>query len=134
MTHTPGPWRVGKTTGPPSRDIYARVPGDVAGAIFPVALEPNNGIRPQDHDDNANLLALAPTAPHDCEIPDCPGMANKRLLEAAEGLLDIIKRAEYTIDGPVGDLLTGDQMAETGAYDWLALAQEALAAATGGGE
>lgn len=37
------------------------------------------------------LLALAPTAPHDCDDPQCPGAINKRKLEAFDALL-----AEYS--------------------------------------
>ena len=42
---------------------------------------------------NARLFALAPTAPHSCTVPDCPGPENLRKLEAFEGLLEAAKRA-----------------------------------------
>lgn len=32
------------------------------------------------------LIALAPTAPHSCDVPDCPGPKNLAKLKAAEGL------------------------------------------------
>ena len=31
---------------------------------------------------NAALIALAPTAPHDCDDPQCPGDINRRKLES----------------------------------------------------
>lgn len=35
---------------------------------------------------NAALIALAPTAPHSCDVPDCPGNENRRRLEEYEAL------------------------------------------------
>ena len=47
---------------------------------------------------NLSLLALAPTAPHDCEDKTCPGAVNKRRLEAFDGLLDALKELALTPD------------------------------------
>ena len=44
--------------------------------------------------EDAALLALAPTAPHECDIPDCPGSVNKRRLEAFDNLLLRLADAE----------------------------------------
>ena len=42
-----------------------------------------------------DLIFLAPTAPHTCDDPTCPGDINRRKLEAAEE----IARALQTING-----------------------------------
>ena len=36
---------------------------------------------------NDHYHLLAPTAPHDCDMPNCPGPVNKRKLEAFDELL-----------------------------------------------
>lgn len=36
---------------------------------------------------NARLVALAPTAPHECDVPGCPGAETKRKLEAAAAVV-----------------------------------------------
>jgi len=41
---------------------------------------------------NVQLIALAPTAPHECD-PDCPGDLNRRKLEAYEKLLQFAEWA-----------------------------------------
>lgn len=51
----------------------------VRGAYhFPAELERNA---------NAQLIIAAPTAPHECDDPACPGNVNRRKLEAIDGLL-----------------------------------------------
>jgi hypothetical protein len=78
---------------------------------------------------NAYLIALAPTAPHDCEIPDCPGAKTKRLLEAAEGLREALEDMTEAIKR------VGFSKRDSLYYGipW-GQAEAALAAATGGGE
>lgn len=41
----------------------------------------------------AKLFALSDTAPHDCDVPGCPGPVNKRKLEALE---ELVKAAQVT--------------------------------------
>ena len=41
--------------------------------------------------DYGSLEELARTAPHDCDVPGCPGPLNQRKLEAFEGLLEALK-------------------------------------------
>ena len=57
------------------------------GNILQCKGKPSNG--------DADLIALAPAAPHDCDDPSCPGDMNRRKLEAAEGMA----RALTTISG-----------------------------------
>lgn len=40
--------------------------------------------------------------------------------------INALREAEKLIDGPIADLLTGDSMNDTGAYDVLALIRQAL--------
>jgi len=46
---------------------------------------------------NAALIAAAPTAPHECDIPGCPGVENKRKLDAFDDLLASLKDARDAI-------------------------------------
>jgi len=39
---------------------------------------------------NAELLALAPTAPHDCDL-DCPGAGNKKRLEIFGEMVEVLR-------------------------------------------
>lgn len=48
----------------------------------------------QQAEPNARLLALAPTAPHCCSDPACPGDVNRRKLEAAEKLAEAAARSQ----------------------------------------
>lgn len=51
---------------------------------------------------NERLIALAPTAPHNCDHEGCPGRENKRKLEAAAALhaalTEILSNAQLDID------------------------------------
>ena len=47
---------------------------------------------------NARLIALAPTAPHDCDIPGCPGAENKRRLDMHERMLRTLRHASEFLD------------------------------------
>lgn len=57
--------------------------------------------------------------------------ADAILMAAAPDLLGVLKEAEEIIFGPIADLITGDQMAETGAYDVLDTIRKAIAKAEG---
>lgn len=41
--------------------------------------------------DDASLVRLAPQAPHDCNIPNCPGRENKRKLDLFDDLLSSLQ-------------------------------------------
>lgn len=79
MKHTKGPWAYHEANYSPSwrSDRYLIETGNSddpeCGNVAHMALQ-----------GNAELIALAPTAPHDCEDPACPGAINKQKLEAAE--------------------------------------------------
>ena len=92
MTHTPGPWKVKKLDG----EIYinpSRESGEYALLAKVHGARPRPGRSEDTAQANARLIAAAPEAPHDCEVPDCPGQRNKRLLEATEGLLEACRLA-----------------------------------------
>jgi hypothetical protein len=57
--------------------------------------------------------------------------ANARLISAAPELLAACTDAERVINGPIAELLTGDSMSDTGAYEALRLLQEAIRKARG---
>ena len=44
---------------------------------------------------NAQLIALAPTAPHECDDPNCPGNINRLRLEAFDDLLEACQKLLY---------------------------------------
>ena len=81
MTHTPGPWTLKRT----NRGMM--VYGNVDGGPVAEVIGTMDGGNISDHG-NAGLIFLAPTAPHDCDVPGCPGPENKRKLEAFEELLE----------------------------------------------
>lgn len=64
IRHTAGPWV--------ACDMSAGSRYSAVGVAF---------LQPEDRDGNGRLVALAPTAPHTCDVPNCPGMENKRRLE-----------------------------------------------------
>ncbi len=85
MTHTPGPWFA-------SEDYYG-------GPSVRTVPEPNSKITGRDAifentgrgsgaptQGDVALLALAPTAPHEC-APECPGEMNRRRVAAFDELL-----------------------------------------------
>ena len=90
--HTPGPWKAGN--GPYGSDdgiIQAGVEVTFArGVVLTNSGHGSTSASPED----AALLALAPTAPHECDIPGCPGSANKRKLHSFYNLLLRLKDAE----------------------------------------
>ena len=55
---------------------------------------------------------VARTAPHFCDVPDCPGPVNKRKLEAFEELLDSLVRLIDSNGGCDFDF-TSDELQET---------------------
>src|SRR3990167_10044181 len=83
MKHTKGPWHWHneKTYNLAGKGSYQD------GDILHCNGKPSNS--------DADLISLAPTAPHTCEDPDCPGDINRRKLEAAEEMA----RALQTING-----------------------------------
>ena len=101
--HTGGDWRVGSNGDDCAKDhavcadnrVLAKVYGTGYGAR-------GSGWAPESAAD-ARLMALAPTAPHDCDVPDCPGPRNKRLIEAAgamlEALRDLVRNVDEDMDG-----------------------------------
>jgi len=104
IKHTPGPWiregtlvyalhvmepiRYWKGQPEQCNRFSANVSRDVHGG-------PD-----QEMEDNAILLHRALTAPHDCDIPGCPGRENKRKLELFDDLLDACKLLVDAIENP----------------------------------
>src|SRR3990167_10870846 len=70
------------------------------GNILQCKGKPSNG--------DADLIALAPAAPHDCDDPSCPGDMNRRKLEAAEEMARALE--EVNLDN-------------TGVLTWAAIRQ-----------
>ena len=77
MKHTPGPW-------------WAHTDG--CNEVW----SPDVMVTIADERD-CPLIALAPTAPHECD-PECPGDQNRRKLEAFDELLAVAKRASDDMD------------------------------------
>lgn len=53
-----------------------------------------------------------------------------KVMLAASELLTALETMESVLDGPIGDILTGEDMAKTGAYDALERTRAAIAKAT----
>ena len=73
IKHTPYPWSLG-VHGLVMNDTFDHVVANVLGDCV-----------------DEDIILLAPTAPHDCDVEDCPGRKNKRKLEAGKKLFDIAK-------------------------------------------
>jgi hypothetical protein len=86
MKHTPGPWVVNGMGGSFAK-VCRLVPAGVIVSAYAVP-------QPEQEIPNAHLLAAAPTAPHECDDPACPGAENKRKLDAFPDLLEALKEAK----------------------------------------
>lgn len=55
---------------------------------------------------NAIIIALAPTAPHNCSDPKCPGNINRQIIEIFPALVDMLESSFY--DEFVGSSVLAD--------------------------
>lgn len=78
--HTAGPWEAASETPGRGWAIFAPDASEYA------ALGDLKMLADFLTEEDATLLALAPTAPHDCDVPGCPGAENKRKLAGAANL------------------------------------------------
>lgn len=80
--HTPGPWKLNDygTVVCPDGFAYRDHPSRSLAEIH----------------DNLVLIALAPTAPHECDDPKCPGNVNRLKLKAFEELKAALKKVDWT--------------------------------------
>ena len=85
LEHTPEPWNVGEHLDRYLDDRRGWYIHDmqVAGATIAAGI---------DYYPHARLIALAPTAPHSCADPACPGQRNQARLAAAEEMAGALKR------------------------------------------
>ena len=91
INHTPHPWEFDPENygqefhagfgicAPTAQGSVAHIPATRFGSLTPA-------IENKQAEGDAQLVALAPATPHDCDIEGCPGRENKRRLEAAERL------------------------------------------------
>ena len=90
ISHTPGPWRRGwlhsynAGTGEPEAFVYRLPPGDPQETAHNRICVRGSSDSRMDWDSDADLISLAPTAPHSCDIEGCPGAENKRRLDLFE--------------------------------------------------
>ena len=90
MKHAKGPWKFG---GRASKEVYVPETGRHICTVHFAALQAMTNINFNEVSlVNAELIALAPTAPHDCD-PDCPGAVNKKRLEMFEEMVAAITDA-----------------------------------------
>lgn len=82
IRHTPGPWI--------ARRVY--------GSTWQVTAGHHDLMSTTNNEENALLIALAPTAPHDCDVPGCPGVENKRKLVAFSRLNVPVPSGEWESD------------------------------------
>lgn len=85
LKHMKGPW---KYTG---SEIWAAHERIVMGrGTYDVKdRELRDGVR--------QLICLAPTAPHSCADPQCPGDINRRKLQAAEEMVALIQKVKQEL-------------------------------------
>lgn len=117
--HTKGPWEVGNYN---NRAWFIKAVGDTVPICGGQHIDKRS-------ENNAALLILAPTAPHDCENVTCPGAVNEQKLEAFDALLNAAKNAmsnlQYRADKTQRKWTVRDQ----NAFDVL---EAAIAKAEGG--
>lgn len=77
LEHTPGPYKVDPDPRPDMEQNFHIVTGTGRALCFCSCGWPDDGSA----EDQAELLALADTAPHECSVADCPGDLNRRKLE-----------------------------------------------------
>jgi hypothetical protein len=78
IKHTPGPWKKNEGT---SR-FHITAPRSENGNRYICSLL-DDAIGEQD----TNLITLAPTAPHECDDPKCPGNVNRMKLELLDKII-----------------------------------------------
>ena len=98
IEHTPGPWCVEM-----GHDGAFKVENGWIDARFTVADRAPVPFRADESTGNGFLIALAPTAPHDCSVPGCPGPENKRRLEAFEELVVALRAVADAFSQPKAD-------------------------------
>lgn len=106
MPHTPGPWTAGEEFC-----INPRPIGD--GRRY-------DGLIP------VGFAFVMDSARDRKEV-----IANQNLMAAAPELLEALEELERILDGPIADSITGDVLAESGAYTALTNARAAIAKAKG---
>ena len=77
------------------------------------------------------LVALACTAPHDCDVPDCPGPANKRKLEAFDDLLAACLAMTNLLQATIVKYVGNGTILTDAEWDQVAQARSAIAKTTG---
>lgn len=75
--------------------VMKDTPDSGGGPFYPA-------IAPEEHNANAHLIAAAPTAPHECDDPACPGNVNRKKLAAFDGLLGACKALDEWAANPPG--------------------------------
>ena len=113
IQHSPGPWHT-RDLSINGLEVWAGT-RPVARTLYHAGSEDRELVNV-----NAGLIALAPTAPHDCDVPGCPGADNKRKLAAFDGLLEAAKRAVDIIwpsDGKLHREIKGQLQAAIAAYE-----------------
>lgn len=84
IQHTRGPWQMWDEQG---LEVFPSPSGTLVAHVT----RGGNGEPPELGEANVRLIALAPTAPHDCDHDGCPGRENKRKLEAAAELAAVLR-------------------------------------------
>jgi hypothetical protein len=90
IKHTPGMWRGGMYLGAAHEISQVRPNGDRIRHIADVFTA------------DVRLIELAPTAPHDCDDPTCPGAVNKRRLDAWDDLAKVCRDMSEASKHPSG--------------------------------
>ncbi len=83
--HTPGPWAIKAAIQSPDKDYAIMKDHSIIADVFE-HIGPNYERHIADAEANAHLIAAAPTAPHDCDVPGCPGAENRHRLDAFDGM------------------------------------------------
>lgn len=100
INHTPGPWAIDaknicdiQSVGE-NLEIATTEPMILCGGITPPRIKANT---------NAQLISLAPSSPHECDDPKCPGNVNRVKLEMFDEIVDhLIQNIKHNIKNYIG--------------------------------
>ena len=96
IKHTSGKWRLVKDAQGPNMVMHPTEEGKAIACLSDVFRPLHGYIYEYPFDErtgNAELIATAQTAPHECDDPDCPGNINRKKLEALDVLIDACRDA-----------------------------------------
>lgn len=110
IEHSPGPWqcylpseqeRIHREAPQyaPKGQIW-RISGTTKSSRYIGLLFRSHPNEPDPIEADVRLMTLAPTAPHECSDPQCPGNVNRLKLKAAKKMAECLRVWGYVVTDP----------------------------------